>query len=177
MNLRDLVRLTQLSIYAVVMSLILATWPGMAAAAELPQRQLDLPGVSVRFPDHSERHLTIPELESLGVWRVQDRSGAGNPVAVLEGPLLRDVLAHVGAGSARSILVRAADAYAQDIPQDDWRDLPVILATRMNGRPLGRHLMGPTQIIYPVKSANTSGESGSMGHDVRLITLIEIEGP
>jgi len=45
--------------------------------------------------------------------------------------------------------VIALDGYTADIPVQDFRDYPVILASRMNGEPMPVEDKGPLFIIYP----------------------------
>jgi len=116
----------------------------------LPLAPERLPGVIVRLADGQERMLTVVELEALGTWRVRTVSPWEEGQIVLEGPLLRDVLAYVGLQDAARILVRSRDGHAPEIPREDWRDYPVVLATRADGRPLGHRHKGPTRIVYPL---------------------------
>lgn len=64
------------------------------------------------------------------------------------GPLLRNVLAAVGAKGATVKLVALND-YASDIPFSDATDLDTMLATRMNGKPMSVRDKGPLFLIYP----------------------------
>lgn len=135
----------------------------------LPAVQDALTGIAVRLPGGRERTLTITELESLGTWRLRTISPLNEGEIVVEGPLLRDVLAHVGLDRTRSILVRSMDGYAMTIPTGDWRDYPVILATRLGGKLLGRRHMGPTRIVYPLLDYP---ELSSPDHRARWVWLI-----
>ena len=65
-----------------------------------------------------------------------------------EGPLLRDVLAAAGAKGS-TLIVRALDGYAPEIPVADTEKYPVILALKRDGKYLGLGGYGPIWVIYP----------------------------
>lgn len=65
-----------------------------------------------------------------------------------EGPLGSALLDAVGAEG--SVLhVAALNDYAADIPVEDFRSYPVILATRLDGKPLSVRDKGPIFVVYP----------------------------
>ncbi|MDI7861820.1 molybdopterin-dependent oxidoreductase [Rhizobiaceae bacterium n13] len=68
---------------------------------------------------------------------------------LFEGVLARDVLAAVGAQDAHTVIVRALNDYAIEIPVSDFYDHDVILAMRMDGRQLTARDKGPLWIVYP----------------------------
>lgn len=65
-----------------------------------------------------------------------------------EGPLLRAVLAAVGA-SGRNLKVAALNDYVADVPFADALAYDVILADRIDGVPIPVRERGPLFIIYP----------------------------
>jgi hypothetical protein len=65
-----------------------------------------------------------------------------------EGPLLSALLDTVGATGTK-VLVTALNDYTSEIPIDDFRKWPVMLATRMDGKPIPVREKGPLFIIYP----------------------------
>ena len=64
------------------------------------------------------------------------------------GPLVRDLLAAVGAQSQTLVAVALND-YKIEIPLDDVRRYPVLLATRLDDQPMRVRDKGPLFIIYP----------------------------
>lgn len=64
------------------------------------------------------------------------------------GPLLRDVLAAVGAKGSRITAVALND-YKTEIPFDDAQRHDVIVARLMNNRPMPVREKGPLFIVYP----------------------------
>lgn len=65
-----------------------------------------------------------------------------------EGPLLRDVLALVGA-SGRTLKIEALNDYATDVPFADALAYNVVIADRIDGKPIPVRERGPLFIIYP----------------------------
>jgi len=65
-----------------------------------------------------------------------------------EGPLLRDVLAVVGA-SGRTLKIAALNDYAADVPFADALAYNVVIADRIDGKPIPVRERGPLFIIYP----------------------------
>lgn len=64
------------------------------------------------------------------------------------GPLLRDVLAAVGA-QGKVLRAVALNNFKIDIPADDVMQFPVIVARLMDGKPMPIREKGPLFIVYP----------------------------
>ncbi|WP_225308901.1 molybdopterin-dependent oxidoreductase [Hypericibacter adhaerens] len=69
----------------------------------------------------------------------------------LTGPLLRDVLSLVGA-TGQELKASAIDDYTVEIPISDTQDYDVIVATKMNGKPMAVRDNGPLFVMYPLDS-------------------------
>ncbi len=69
-------------------------------------------------------------------------------VVTFTGPLLRDVLAAVGA-KGKSITAVALNDYKTEIPMEDATRHDVIVARLMNNRPMRVREKGPLFIVYP----------------------------
>lgn len=70
------------------------------------------------------------------------------------GPLLRDVLALAGADAAATRLRAVAlNDYQIDIPVEDARSLPVIVAHLVDHQPIPVRERGPLFVIYPFDSS------------------------
>lgn len=65
-----------------------------------------------------------------------------------EGPLGSAFLDAVGA-KGNTLLITALNDYTAEVPIEDFRKWPVILATRMNGEPMPVREKGPIFVIYP----------------------------
>ena len=68
-----------------------------------------------------------------------------------QGPLLRDVLAAADASGTRITAVAVND-FTAEIPVSDVAEYDVILALRMDGKPLAARDKGPLFMIYPYDS-------------------------
>lgn len=66
-----------------------------------------------------------------------------------DGVLLQDVLDLIGAGSASMLTAHALNDYSIDIPASDASQFGVLLALRMDGKPMSRREKGPIWIVYP----------------------------
>jgi hypothetical protein len=66
------------------------------------------------------------------------------------GPLARDVLSLIAAGSAQTAHMVAANEYAVDIPIRDFADYDVIFALAANGQRLSLRDKGPIWVMYPL---------------------------
>lgn len=64
------------------------------------------------------------------------------------GPLGSALLDAVGAEGA-TLRITALNDYAADVPAADFRAYPVMLATRVSGRPIPVREKGPIFVIYP----------------------------
>lgn len=64
------------------------------------------------------------------------------------GPTAKALVEAVG-GHGTSMTVLALNDYATEIPLGDFTDLPVILATRLDGQPMSVRDKGPVFVIYP----------------------------
>ena len=64
------------------------------------------------------------------------------------GPLLRDVLAAVGA-QGKTLKAAALNNFKIDMPADDAVQFPVIVARLMDGKPMPVREKGPLFIVYP----------------------------
>lgn len=67
---------------------------------------------------------------------------------VFSGFLVRELLARLGAEGSHVTAVALND-YAVDIPMEDFQRFDVIIADRMDGKPLSRDDKGPLWIVYP----------------------------
>lgn len=66
-----------------------------------------------------------------------------------QGPLLRDVLAAAGVDSGNVIDAVAVNDFTAEIPFSDARQYEVIVALRMDGKPMSPRDKGPLFVIYP----------------------------
>lgn len=87
-------------------------------------------------------------LSSLPEHRIETRTPWTNGIARFDGVRLRDVLAAVGA-NGNSLFAEAINGYRIEFPISDADEFGVLLAMRMDGKPLSRRDKGPLWIVYP----------------------------
>lgn len=87
-------------------------------------------------------------LEALGIHETRTSTAWTDGVSTFEGPLLCDLLKRVGATGNR-LFAQALNDYTVEIPIDDCRKYPVILALKRDGHELQRRDKGPVWIVYP----------------------------
>ncbi|MBM3586099.1 MAG: hypothetical protein FJX36_17385 [Alphaproteobacteria bacterium] len=87
-------------------------------------------------------------LEALGIRRITTRYPGTDRAIEAEGPLLRDVLAAVGATGAK-VSAMALDGYAAEIAVDEAARYDIVLALRADGHDLKLGGRGPAWIAFP----------------------------
>jgi len=113
--------------------------------------------VSGRFaPDHAAPvTLDLAQLDAMPQVEctVNDREAEGRD-ATFRGVLVADLLTEIGAQPETTVHTAALNDYAVDLPASDIRDLPVLLATRLDGQPMSVAHYGPLRVIYPTTGYN-----------------------
>lgn len=98
-----------------------------------------------------ELRLDLAQLDSLEqVEYDADDYLATGEVATFSGPLVRTVLELAGADGT-TMHTAALNDYLVDVPVSDATSLPLMLATRMDGKPMSVANYGPTRFIYPTE--------------------------
>lgn len=92
--------------------------------------------------------------------------------AAFTGPLLKEVLAAVGAASGKKLTVLAVNGYEgwlapEDIEASDW-----ILALEMNGQPLGLGQQGPLWLLNTRKDGDKGDDA--RGHWVWAVMYLRV---
>ncbi len=87
-------------------------------------------------------------LEGLGVTDLQTSTQWTKARPVFEGVLVSALLQAVGAGGTTARAVALND-YVVDIPLADFRDYPVLLALKMDGKYMRVRDKGPIWVVYP----------------------------
>lgn len=89
------------------------------------------------------------------------------------GPLGSALLDAVGA-EGTTVTVTALNDYSADIPVADFREYPVILASRINGKELSIRDKGPLFVIYPFDAEPSLYNEVYFGRSVWQITAINV---
>lgn len=95
----------------------------------------------------------------------------GHPL--FAGPLGSGLLTHVGANGSRMRLTALND-YTVEIPVADFQDWPVILATRIDGKPMAVRDKGPIFVIYPFDQQPNLKNELYFGRSIWQLKAIEI---
>jgi hypothetical protein len=95
--------------------------------------------------------LDMAMLEALAQHHITTKTPWFKQARKFTGPLLRDVLNLVGASGA-TLRIAALNDYRIDVPIDDTRRFDVVLAHRIDDRPITVREKGPLFMIYPFDS-------------------------
>lgn len=98
---------------------------------------------------------TLEKFDSVS-YRAYDRQGEGRELT-FSGPLLGTLLKAAGVTEYKSLHCLALNDYAVDIPASDIDTLPVLLATRADGKQMSVAHYGPTRVVYPTEGFDLPG--------------------
>lgn len=124
----------------------------MLSVAVTAQAQTDGPTgpviLTVTGPDGAQAMFDLDMMESLDQTVTVVETPWYDGAQEFSGPLISDLMAHLGiSGSELSVV--AANDYTAAMPWSDIEDYPVILATRHNGNTMSLRDKGPLFVIYP----------------------------
>jgi hypothetical protein len=89
------------------------------------------------------------------------------------GVIISDLLDYLGA-SGESVTFTALNDYASEIPIAELEDLPVILATRVDGKKLSVRDKGPLFVIYPFDLDSTLYNEVIFGRSVWQVASVTV---
>jgi hypothetical protein len=136
--------------------LALPLLPWSAARAQGAAPLLSVSGARLGPPARDGRvGFDLAALQRLAQRRIVTRTPWYKETNEFEGPLLRDVLRAAGASAEGSGTLRctALNDYRVEIPLDDVRRWDVVVAHRLNGKPMSVREKGPLFVIYPFDEA------------------------
>lgn len=103
----------------------------------------------LRLPNDGERaQFDMAMLERLPQHELRPPTPWYDEPRRFTGPLLRDVMAAVGADGERLRAI-ALNNYRVEIPMDDLRRWDVVLARLLDGKPMSVREKGPLFVMYP----------------------------
>lgn len=129
-----------------------------------------------RGPDSPEDTLefTLAEIDALPKATIETENEFTDGMTTYRGPLVRDVIEHLGLGEAATLRFIAANDYYVDIPTADFRRYNAILAMEADGTRLSRRDKGPLWLMYPI--SDHSELQGDPTYITRLIwQVVRIE--
>ncbi len=94
--------------------------------------------------------------------------------ARFEGPLGAALLDQVGAAGSR-LKITALNDYVVEVPVEDFRTWPVILATRKDGKPMPVRDKGPIFVIYPFDIDRTLYNEKIFSRSAWQVKSIEVQ--
>jgi hypothetical protein len=140
------------SLCAALVLSIAALLQGPALAAPLPEPVgrviLDIAGAVATVNSDGTAQFDLAMIDALPQRETVTATPWYDGPQTFSGPLLRDLLAVVGANGSM-LRVIAINDYAVDIPISDAVDFPVILASRHGGEPMSVREKGPLFVVYP----------------------------
>lgn len=98
-------------------------------------------------PTGAETSYTPAEIEALGTFRMVTTTPWRPEPAVFEGGLLQDLLKRHGLDQVTAIRVVAENEFESILEREVWHASPVLLATRVDGKPHSRRARGPIQFV------------------------------
>lgn len=116
---------------------------------------------------------TLSRIEGLGLRQLVTSTFWSSKPIKFSGVLLRDLLEDAGLDDAQQIRVAALDGYHAIIPENDWRQWEVLVATRQDQQPITIREKGPLRIIYPLDLGGAVAESDMRVRWVWAIKSIE----
>lgn len=119
----------------------------LAAQPDAPILAID--GAVINLNGDGVARLDRRQLEALGMRELVTSNPFVDGVHRFAGVLLSDVLDLVGADGT-TIMARALDGYTVQIPVQDARAYPVMLALERDGERMTVRNKGPIWIIYPI---------------------------
>lgn len=112
--------------------------------------------LTVVAPDGTEVVYTAEQLEEFPTYRLTTASPWREEPAVFEGVLFTDILAASNLSDVGAVLVTAENDYQTSITREDWSDIQILVATRVDGAPHSRRARGPIQFIFHQDYIETS---------------------
>lgn len=127
--------------------------------------------LEIPIPGGGMKSYTPAELETFPTYSIETTTPWRDEPAVFEGILLTDLLEAHGLMTAPSIRVVAENDYTTSIDREVWEAAPILVATRVNGRPHSRRNRGPIQFVVE-KSEYDAQETVTEDHLVWMAARI-----
>ena len=106
--------------------------------------------------DGHETVYTPRDIEALGGYRMVTTTPWRSEETVFEGGLLQDLLEKHGLDQAGAIRVVAENEFESILESAVWEAAPILLATRVEGRPHSRRARGPIQFVVSMEDYDGS---------------------
>lgn len=132
---------------------VIGAGSSLAATLAAPQGKviLTMSGKIANTNNDGTAQFDMPMLEQLGLQSFETTTPWYDGKVKFEGVPMTRLLDFVGASGA-SITVKALNDYATDIPMEDFKKYPAILALKRDGAYMPVRDKGPLFIVYPYDS-------------------------
>ncbi|KQT47960.1 hypothetical protein ASG47_06120 [Devosia sp. Leaf420] len=130
--------------------ILIATAPSWAGELAKPAAEpiLKVQGAITTMNDGETAAFDLSMLDALPQHTIKATTPWYDGEHEFSGVVIGDLLETLGA-SGESVTVTALNDYSAEIPMEDIKDYPVILATRVDGEELSVRDKGPLFVIYP----------------------------
>ena len=132
----------------IVLGAPLAGLAGVAAAIEAPLGQVVLSIGSASAEPKKRSDFDMAMLKRMAQRSIRTETPWYSGERTFSGPLLREVLAAVGA-TGKTMHMIALNDYVVEIPLADAQEHDVILAHELDGKPMSVREKGPLFVMYP----------------------------
>lgn len=164
-------------IFGLISVIGMMIWGSLAMAA--PPQPVDLEPMAERDArlivvdlDGVEHIYTPDSLEAMGAYRLITTTPWRPDAAVFEGTMLQVLLEAHGLERSAAIRVTAENEFQSTLEREVWEDVPILLATRVDGKAHTRRARGPIQFVIPDSEYHASDVTKE-GHLVWMAARIE----
>jgi hypothetical protein len=126
-------------------------------------------------PAQAAVHLSEADLLALPLVTIRTKTEFSDGVVEFVGPLARDAVAMMAAGTATSVHLVAANDYSIDIPLSDLTEFDVILALQADGKRLSLRDKGPIWLMYPLDDHQKLQDPVYNNRLIWQVTMIELQ--
>lgn len=136
---------------------------------------LSVAGAFERTVDGNEIRLDLETLDRFGVVEYTIFDPWLKTDVTYSGVLMATILDTLEVASTAEIVgLSALDDYRVEIPVDDIREWPILLATRRDGQPLRISDGGPSRVIYPVHAFRDAANAEYRANWIWNVARVEI---
>jgi len=130
--------------------------------------------VVIETPDGDRTTYTPALLEGFPTYSLTTTTPWRSEPARFEGPLLIDILKAHGLDQLPAIMITAENDFMVEMGSEVWTAAPILVATRVNGKPLTRRERGP--VLFVIDAADYEREP-AIGERHLVWMVSRIHGP
>lgn len=99
--------------------------------------------------ENTAKRISISDIEAIGTAEVNAFNPYEKKSDDYTGVWLDEFVAHFGKPGVSMISLSAIDDYTIDFSSDEWNQIRIMVATRVNGKYIGYDEKGPMRIVFP----------------------------